>query len=144
MASRVRIVLLAACACVASEKMTQPKYADGNQLIRPEGYREWIFIGSNLGMGYKEGQPTKNPTFHNLYIQPEAYRQYAATGTFPDQTMIVMEQVSVGTNASINKRGQFEDRFIGIETAVKDEKRFPDKWAYFDFIGSGGPSLTQA
>src|SRR5207249_1007671 len=51
---------------------------------------------------------------------------------------------SAGGNASINKRGQFEDRFIGIEAAVKDEKRFPEKWAYFDFIGASGQALARA
>ncbi len=145
MASRVPVIaLLAVFACDAEQKMAQPKYAEGNQLVRPEGYREWIFMGSNLGMGYREGQPTKSPNFHNLYIQPEAYREFVATGKFPDKTILIMEQVSVGTNASINKQGQFEDRFIGIEAAVKDEKRFSDKWAYFDFIGSGGSRLSQA
>ena len=28
--------------------------------------------------------------------------------------------------------------------ALKDEKRFPEKWAYFNFIGSKAPPLPQA
>lgn len=132
----------------SAEKRAQPRFAEDNQLLRPEGYREWIFIGSNLGMGYSQaqadGHDSKPVDFHNLYIQPEAYRKFVETGKFPDKTILVMEKVSAATNASINKRGQFQDRFLGIEAAVKDEKRFPEKWAYFDFIGKGTSPLTQA
>jgi len=144
MASRVAATVLAFTGVlVAQNKMAQPQYAEDKQLIRPEGYREWIFVGSSLGMGYKEGASSK-ATFHNIYIQPEAYKQYAATGQFPNKTMLVMEVVSPGTNASINKHGQFGDRFIGVEAAVKDEDRFPEKWAYYDFIGTGEKPLVKA
>jgi hypothetical protein len=130
----------------SEEKMFQPRFADGDQLARPEGFREWMFVGSNLNMGYTEGAapaPAES-RFHNIYVQPQAYRQFKATGKFPDKTMLVMEVIAAGTNASINKKGQFEERPIGIEVALKDEKRFPEKWAYFNFIGSGGAPLAQA
>ena len=125
-------------------RMAEPRFAEGNQLVRPEGYRRWVFVGSSLGMSYNEGEAGDAPEFHNVYIQPDAYRQFAETGKFPDQTVLVMEVLSAGGNASINKRGQFEDRFIGIEAAVKDEKRFPEKWAYFSFIAENGQALAQA
>ncbi|MDQ2898390.1 MAG: cytochrome P460 family protein [Acidobacteriota bacterium] len=128
----------------AEPTMPKPKYSADNQLIRPAGYREWIFVGSSLGMGYREGDGGQTPAFHNVYIQPEAYRIYAATGKFPDKTMMVMELVTGGADVSINKRGKFEDRFLGIEMSVKDESRFPEKWAYFNFIGEGGAELAQA
>jgi cytochrome P460 len=145
MTIRVAAVLLLFTGVLGSgEKMAEPRYADGNQLLRPEGYRKWMFAGSSLGMGYTEGQAPRAATFHNIYIQPEAFRQYEAKGTFPDKTILVMEVIAPGTNASINRQGQFEDRFIGIETAVKDENRFPDKWAYFNFIGTDGGALAQS
>ena len=31
-----------------------------------------------------------------------------------------------------------------MEVALKDEKRFPEKWAYFNFTGRGGALLAQA
>ena len=52
--------------------------------------------------------------------------------------------ITAGTNASINKKGQFEDKSVGIEVALKDEKRFAEKWAYFNFIGKNGTSLAEA
>ncbi|MSV29461.1 MAG: cytochrome P460 [Bryobacterales bacterium] len=137
------IFFLGFAAIGAEPKMAVPRYAAGDQLIRPEGYREWIFVGSSIGMGYKDGDPPANAGFHHIYIQPEAYRQYVKTGTFPDKTMLVMEKVTAGTNASINKHGRFGAASEGIEASVKDE-RFPEKWRYYDFIGQGGPPLKQA
>jgi len=145
MASRLAVLILVSAAVLSSQdKMFQPKFVDDNQLIRPEGFREWMFVGSNLNMGYSEGPPPAESRFHNIYIQQESYRQFAATGKFPDKTVLVMEVIAAGTNASINKKGQFEDKAIGIEVTVKDEKRFPEKWAYFNFIGKGGTALAQA
>jgi len=144
MTRALALIVTLAAALASQEKRYQPRFEDGNQLVRPEGYREWIFVGSNLNMGYSEDRAPKESRFHNIYIQPEAYRQYSATGKFPDKTVLVMEVIAAGTNASINKRGQFEDRPLGIEVSLKDEKRFPGKWAYFNFIGSGGAPLAQA
>ena len=58
--------------------------------------------------------------------------------------MLVMEVVASGTNASINRRGHFQDRLTGLEVALKDENRFPEKWAYFNFTGEGGMLLPKA
>lgn len=146
-ASTTLLFLLTAALSATEPNMAQPKYTGDNQLIRPSGYREWVFVGSSLGMGYQEAkQPaTDRPQqFHNVYIQHEAYRAYVATGKFPDKTMLVMEVVSSGTNASINKQGKFEDKFAGIETAVKDESKVAEKWAYYNFITSDGKGRSEA
>ena len=138
------LCLLGALCLNSSEPMPAPRYSETDTLVRPEGYRDWMFIGSNLGMGYKEGGvPDPDPKFHNIYIQREAFRRYADTGQFPDKTMLIMEVVSRGTNASINKKGQFGDKFLGIEVAVKDESRGPEKWAYYNFIARDGSSLKE-
>ena len=78
MASRILSLMLLMTAMLGSEeKMFQPRFADGNQLARPEGFRQWMFVGSNLNMGYTEGPAPTESRFHNIYIQPEAYRQFA-------------------------------------------------------------------
>lgn len=137
----VLLVLVGLFGSLARE--SEPRFSEAGQLIRPEGYREWVFVGSGLGMGYREESEQKSAHFTNIYVQPEAYRHFVATGKFPDKIVLVMEVLSAGSKASINQQGQFEDRFIGIEAAVKDEKRFREKWAYFSFIGVGGkPSLV--
>ena len=117
----------------------KPEFNAKNELVRPEGYREWIFVGASLAMGYNEGASMpENPKFHNIYIQPFAYQQYKKTGKFPEGTILMMEVLSAGSHASINRRGQFEDKMTGVEAAVKDSKHIPEGWGYFSFDGGDG------
>src|SRR5262249_49842011 len=61
-------------------------------LLRPEGYREWVFVGSSLGLRYEEGK--KQPEqleYKNVYIDPAAYRAYKETGAFPQGTVLILE-----------------------------------------------------
>lgn len=129
--------------CSEEAGMPAPKYTEKGRLIRPEGYREWMFVGASMGMGYSDA-PKGRVSYHNVYIQREAYKQYTATGKFPDKTMMVMEVLQVGKSESINKTGSFESSPIGIEVSVKDEKRFPEKWAYFNFIGEGDKPMADS
>ena len=138
------MALLVAAMLGSEERMFQPRFAEGNQLMRPEGFREWMFVGANLNMKLFGRRRAEGVALHNIYVQREAYREFAATGKVSDKTMLVMEVIAAGTNASINKKGQFEDKSVGIEVALKDEKRFAEKWAYFNFIGKGGAALPQA
>jgi hypothetical protein len=139
------LALLGAVLALPESPPPQPRYRPDGQLVRPEGYREWIFVGANLNMGYREGAPPpKEDRFHNIYLPREAYRHFAATGQFPDKTMLVMEVVRGATHASINRRGTFQDQLVGIEVAVKDTARYAEAWAYFNFIGPDGQPLPAA
>lgn len=122
-----------------TSSMAVPKYNDTGELIRPEGYREWVFVGSSLGLSYTEPAKDEGPgLFHNVYIQPEAYREYMATGRFPEKTMLAMELFEPGTKTPPNLGGHFEAGHAGFEVALKDHERFKEGWAYFNF--TGGPS----
>ena len=139
------IILMGAGLIAAEVKTDAPRFTPDNQMIRPEGYRQWMFLSSGLGMSYqKDAGYNDDPVFTNVYIRPEAYRQFTAEGTFPEGTVLVLEIYSATREASINKQGHFQDRFIGIEAAVKDSNRFAEKWAYFGFIGDDGKPLAQA
>ena len=121
------------------EGMTLPSYNDEGQLIRPEGYRSWIFVGASLGLSYSENSRREGPgLFHNVYMQPEAFRHYADTGEFPEKVMLVMENFRPGSKESINQQGYFEKDFVGMEVALKDSETFEDGWAYFNFTNRGG------
>jgi hypothetical protein len=132
------IVSLSLAARPAASDPTQPRYTKDGDLIRPTGYRTWVFVGASLGMGYNKKEYEKGTgPFHNIYIDPSAYRQYVEHGAFPDKTMLIMEVLEPEANASINRRGHFEGKRTAIEVAVKDREQFDEGWAYFDFSGDG-------
>jgi hypothetical protein len=117
-----------------------PRFTSDGQLVRPENYREWIYLSSGLGMTY--GVVEKAATverFDNVFVTPDAYRAFLRTGTWPDKTMFVLEVRSSATKGSINKGGHYQEGVVGVEAHVKDEARFAQKWAFFD-LGTSAPS----
>jgi len=80
-----------------------------------------MFVGSNLNMDIRKAAPTESRFITS--ISAGSVPRVCGTGTFPDKTVLVMEVIGAGTNASINRKGQFEDKPLGIEVALKDEKR---------------------
>jgi hypothetical protein len=112
--------------------MSPPQYTHGNLLVWPQNYREWIYLSSGLGMEYS---PSPNATleFTNVFVAPDAYRAFVVTGRWPEKTLFVLEQRNASSKGSINRDGHFQTELRGIAVAVKDESRFPEKWAYFSF-----------
>ena len=118
---------------VAAGTRYTPQYTADGKMIFPADYREWVFLSSGLGMNYGAGEPDLS-RFDNVFVNPEAYREFLKSGTWPDKTVFVLELRSAGTNASINKSGHFQTTNVGArEVHVKDEARFPGKWAFFGF-----------
>lgn len=126
----------------------KPQFEGKDTLIRPEGYRQWVFAGSSLGLRYSGNpeKPTKssNQQFNNVYINPWAYKTFARTGTFPDGTILILELVRAETKNEPGLQGTYSKDFTGLEAAVKDSKRFPDGWAYFSFDGDNGTRKDKA
>ncbi len=115
-----------------------PKFVQGDELVRPEGYREWIYLSSGLGMNYSARSQPGEPQFTNVFVTPEAYRQFIKFGAWPDRTLFVLEERDSSTQGSINKGGHFQTKLAGLAAEVKDESRFPEKWAFFAFTDSQG------
>ena len=108
--------------------------ADGN-LRFPTNYREWVYLSSGVDMSYSPNALNMDhSTFDNVFANPEAYREFLRTGTWPDKTMLVLEGRKAATKGSINKNGHFQTGDVmGLEVHVKDEARFPaGKWAFFN------------
>ncbi|MGI9535304.1 MAG: cytochrome P460 family protein [Thermodesulfobacteriota bacterium] len=115
------------------------KFDDKNQLLTPEGYREWIFVGTPLTPNDLNDGKAPFPEFHNVYIDPVSYKHYKETGKFRDGTILVKELVSVGAKVASSGNGYFEGDYIGLEATIKDSKRFakePGTWAYFSFTNT--------
>ena len=73
--------------------------------------------------------------FDNVFVNPEAYKVFVNTGTWPDKTILVLEERGARDKGSINQSGNFQVDVMGLELHVKDEARFPGKWAFFAFGG---------
>jgi hypothetical protein len=114
-----------------------PAFLPDGRLIFPAQYREWIFLSSGLDMSYTEAAAMAGGSmFDNVFVNPEAYREFARTGTWPDSTLLVMESRGGSTKGSINKHGKFQtDDVMGVEVHVKDTLRFTGGWAFFAFDG---------
>lgn len=112
--------------------VVQPQFVSGNRLVRPQNYREWVYLSSGLGMAYNPN-PNSPPAFTNVFVAPSAYRVFVATGHWPDKTIFVLEEREAADKGSINKNGHFQSDLQGIAASVKEESRFPEKWAYFNF-----------
>lgn len=115
----------------------EPHYTKDNHMVRPENYREWVWLSSGLGMSYTPGPPDQNPDFDNVFVNPSAYRAFLATGRWPDKTVLVLETRSSVSKSSINQSGRVQGEVTGMEVHVKDQARFPGKWAFFAFGRSG-------
>lgn len=116
-------------------------------LLRPVGYRQWVFVGSSLGLRYDPatgGKPTGQELYHNVYINPTAYRTFASTGKFPEGTMMVLELANAETKAEPGLQGSFQKDYVALEASVKDSKRFQDGWAYFSFDEADGKPKAKA
>jgi len=120
---------------------TAPAYDKDGKMLPPTNYREWIYLTSGIGMSY-DPQPAgmeDHSSFDNVFVNPEAYRSFLDTGTWPDKTVLVLEARAAQSNGSINQHGHFQAGGItDLEVHVKDETRFPGKWAFFSFDSASG------
>ena len=108
----------------------------GTQLVRPEGYREWIYVGTPVTPNELNPPEAAFPEFHNVYIHPDDFAYYKRTGEFPDGTILVKELVTAGSKAATSGNGYFMGEYVGLEATIKDSTRFPNEpgnWAYFSF-----------
>ncbi|MGH7867084.1 MAG: cytochrome P460 family protein, partial [Candidatus Dormibacteraceae bacterium] len=67
----------------AASTPSSPQYTAGGRLKFPQGYREWIYLSSGLGMNYGPSS-SGTPAFTNVFVAPAAYRSFLATGHWPD------------------------------------------------------------
>ena len=120
----------------------KPKWADNGDLVLPEGYREWVYLGSPLTPNGLNGGNAGFPEFHNVYVHPAAYAIYKETKVFPEGTILLKElqlthegDQEDGSRLEVSGRGYFPAGFNGIDIAVKDSTRFSESqnWGYFNF-----------
>lgn len=130
-----------------------PKWTASGELLLPKGYHEWIYLGSPLTPNALNGGNAPFPEYHNVYVQPEAYRAYRQTGEFPEGTILLKELQLTrpatnddGSSVEVSGRGFFPAALNGIDISVKDSKRFEDTngWGFFNFGHHAPPYAKSA
>jgi len=133
----------------ATTKTCYPaKYTESGDLILPENFHEWVYVGSPLTPNALNGGQANFPEFHNVYIEPCSYEVYKKTNVFPEGTIFFKElqlvlptsSTSLGEfpDGSTNEpsgRGYFPGKWNGADVTVKDTERYADSggWGYFNF-----------
>lgn len=112
-----------------------PVYTADGSLKFPANYREWVYLTSGVDMSYSPNMDMGHSVFDNVFVNPEAYKAFLQTGTWPDKTMLVLEARMAGSKGSINKTGHYQTgEIMGREVHVKDSTRFSGtaNWAFFN------------
>jgi len=126
--------------------------SDGN-LKLPEGYHEWVFLGSPLTPHALNNGQAGFPEYHNVYVQTEAYRAYKESGEWPEGTIMFKElqlllngDSADGSSLEPSGRGYFPGKLNGVDISVKDSKRFTESegWGFFTFGHHAPPYPTVA
>jgi len=130
-----------------------PKWTDDGELILPKGFHQWVFLGSPLTPNALNGGSAPFPEYHNVYVQPEAFKAYRETGEFPEGTIMLKELQLTrngtnpgGSTIEVSGRGYFPGARNGIDVSVKDKTRFADTngWGFFNFGHHAPPYLETA
>lgn len=124
--------IMASLPSAADSGSAGPQFTSQGRLVRPQKYREWIYLSSGLGMEYRRS-PAASPKFTNVFVTPAAYHAFLDSGKWPDKTMFVLEERASSSKGSINKAGHFQTNLEGLGVEVKDLQRFAGQWAYFSF-----------
>ncbi|HZH80718.1 MAG TPA: cytochrome P460 family protein, partial [Gemmatimonadales bacterium] len=117
-----------------------PHFTTDGALMPPVASEIWVMVGSSTGLSYNQAAPSPPGAapgmFHNVYMQPWAYREFVATGAFPEQTMFVLTFHEASGKSAPARAGLYEgDRQPGYEVHLKKEGIDPTGWAFFGFAG---------
>jgi cytochrome P460 len=136
----------------------EPRYTPSGELLLPNGFETWVFVGSNLGLSYTpdaaaaaSAPPPRaaRQQFHNVSINRAAYDYFLANDRFPERTVLVMQVFEAADKEpkGVLASGVFNGRRVGLEVAVKNASRPDGKttpWAYYNFTDPSDRSKVLA
>ncbi len=146
-ATALVISAMASGVALAADKLPKKahaKFTSAGAVKAPSKWREWVFVGAPLTPNALNGGAAPFPEFHNVYVEPKAYKYYMKHGKWAEGSQIAKELVTVrennnaedGSSQEVSGVGYQQGEFAGLELSVKDSKRFkgePGGWAYFSF-----------
>jgi len=115
-----------------------PRFAQRDQLVKPVGWEAWVMVGASTGLSYAAAPPPAAGAapgmFHNVYVQPWAYREFVRTGAFPQRTMFVLSFYEASRKSTPARAGFYEgDRVPAIEVHLKQAGIDRSGWGFFGF-----------
>lgn len=135
---------MAALAVQAGNQSAPPadqvaRFTNDGRLIRPRGWEAWVMVGASTGLSYAE--PRSAPVagaapgmFHNVYLQPWAYRYTMERGVFPEGAMFVLAFYEPSKKSNPARSGFYEgDRLPGIEVHLKRAGVDSTGWGFYGF-----------
>ena len=123
-----------------------PRFSPTGQLVKPVGWEAWVMVGASTGLSYAAA-PTPAAgaapgMFHNVYVQPWAYREFDRTGAFPERTMFVLSFYEASRKSAPARAGFYEGERLGaIEVHLKQAGIDKTGWGFFGF-GEGATTAA--
>ena len=114
------------------------------ELIRPTGYRTWVYVGTPVTPNDMNNGKAAFPEMHNVYIDPASYDYWKEYGEWRDGTILIKELIDIGSKKAVSGNGYFAGKFIGLEATIKSKSDFPNEpgnWAYFSFTNPSEGTL---
>ena len=113
-----------------------PRFTEKGDLVKPAGWETWVMVGSSTGLSYTATLPPPAGAapgmFHNVYVQPWAYRAFMKDRAFPESTMFVLSFYEASRKSTPARAGFYEgDRMGGLEVHVKVSGRDKSGWAFY-------------
>src|SRR5580658_6329736 len=109
---------LAAFPLIAAAPSSGPEYTGDAQLKFPEHYRDWVYLTTGFDMSYNPAMRMGHDMFDNVFANPEAYKSFLETGTWPDKTLLLIEARGAESKGSINQAGHYQGDIMAIEVHV--------------------------
>ncbi|MBS7555947.1 cytochrome P460 family protein [Ancylobacter dichloromethanicus] len=140
--SAITTGVIAQTASTDGRAQYKPEYTASGELILPENFEKWVFVGSPLTPNALNDGAANFPEYHNVYMDPDSYEAYQKTNVFPEGTTFFKElQLALpaenpdGSRTEPSGRGYFPGALNGADVTVKDSKRFAETggWGYFNF-----------
>lgn len=127
--------------CLFGAALAAPQYSGNDRMAVPPDYRDWVFLTSSLDLNYRTAGPAQRHVLDNVFVNPDAYKMFLRTGSWPDQTVLVKENRFAELAGTLSKSGRFQTGVKNLEIHVKDQARFPGGWAFF--VSSDGKAAGQ-
>lgn len=111
-----------------------PLYTEDGDLVAPDEWPEWVFVGSALNLNYSE-TPYPADVLSAVYMEPGSYRHFKEHGTFREGTQTVLVAYVAASGAAPARDGVYPSERVAFEMSVKDGEQHPEGWGYYTFSG---------